>query len=227
MSTSSQHLNLTVPDESDPFLRTDFVNNYNKLDQYPGRYICTSTTRPAWGTAQTGMWIVQTDTRSELQWSGTSWNEPQAIPPAWYTSISPSAQFAGIQTITYTLATVNVRRPGSIVALFTMNGKCMNPYAHAAALNLFPLIDNAYVGNYPVNGDGYTSGGPDYSQWPLITADPELWNDYRVIPTMGMKSVGVGTHTIGLHVQTGPDANGLTAVNNIRMIAFLVNSSDV
>lgn len=73
MSSLTTRLALKRPDGTDPFLRTDFVNNWNKLDQYPGIFICTSGTRPTWGDGQIGMAIYETDTKREYKWDGAAW----------------------------------------------------------------------------------------------------------------------------------------------------------
>lgn len=83
MSSLSTRLALKRPDGTDPFLRLDFVNNWNKLDQYPGTFVCTSGTRPSWGDAQIGMNIYETDTKREYRWTGADWywmNQPQRMP---------------------------------------------------------------------------------------------------------------------------------------------------
>jgi hypothetical protein len=71
MSTKSQHLNLNVPTGADAFRTEDLADNWGKLDQYPGTFICTSLTRPTWGSAQAGMRIWETDTNLEWRFNGS------------------------------------------------------------------------------------------------------------------------------------------------------------
>lgn len=73
MPTPSQHLALLKPSTSDPFVTQDLANNWAKIDAAPGSTICTSSTRPTWGSAQNGMKIFETDTGLEWWWNGTVW----------------------------------------------------------------------------------------------------------------------------------------------------------
>jgi Chaperone of endosialidase len=74
MSTFTARLRIKRPDGTDPFLRQDFVDNYNLLDRYPGAFICTNATRPSdWGVGQSGLDIKETDTGYTYRWSGTDW----------------------------------------------------------------------------------------------------------------------------------------------------------
>jgi hypothetical protein len=78
MSSLTPRLSLKRPDDTDPFLTQDFVDNYNKLDAAPGVHICTSTTRPSWSGAQAGRAIFLTDWKCFQWWSGSSWQDERA-----------------------------------------------------------------------------------------------------------------------------------------------------
>lgn len=73
MSTPTARLGLLKPERPDQFLTSDIAANWAKVDQYPGSFICTSTTRPTWSTAQAGMWISETDTGLSWRWTGSAW----------------------------------------------------------------------------------------------------------------------------------------------------------
>jgi microcystin-dependent protein len=73
VSSLTTRLALKRNDGTDPFLRADFTQNWNKLDQYPGTFVCTSGTRPSWGDAQIGLNIWETDTKLEYRWDGADW----------------------------------------------------------------------------------------------------------------------------------------------------------
>lgn len=73
MPTPSTRLGLLVPSTSDPFVTLDIANNWLALDANPGVLVCTSTTRPSWGTAQNGQLISETDTGLQWRWNGASW----------------------------------------------------------------------------------------------------------------------------------------------------------
>lgn len=71
MSTNSARLALIKNTTADPYRVSDYTANWEKLDQHPGRFICTSTTRPAtWGAPQEGMHIYEKDTKLSWVWTG-------------------------------------------------------------------------------------------------------------------------------------------------------------
>lgn len=85
MPSFSPNLGLYIFSDSDTFNLTQYDDNWSILDDYPGNYICASTTRPgsnggpgiggtpaAWGAAQKGQKIVETDTGLTWSWSGTA-----------------------------------------------------------------------------------------------------------------------------------------------------------
>lgn len=74
MPTPSARLGLLKPSTADPFVTADLARNWQKLDDYPGYYVCKSTTRPQWGAAQAGMLISETDTGLLWRWDGTTFN---------------------------------------------------------------------------------------------------------------------------------------------------------
>lgn len=57
---------------TDPFSTLDLANNWNKIDKSPGPFICTSATRPAWGSQNAGRQIAETDTGLTWKWNGTA-----------------------------------------------------------------------------------------------------------------------------------------------------------
>jgi hypothetical protein len=73
LPTPSARLGLLKPSEADPFVTDDIAANWQKLDDYPGVYVCTSSSRPAWTTPQAGMLISETDTGLLWRWSGSAW----------------------------------------------------------------------------------------------------------------------------------------------------------
>lgn len=72
MSSLTARIGLIKPSTADAFSTADIANNWGKVDQYPGSFICTSTTRPAWGAAQIGMGIVESDTGLVWRWTGNA-----------------------------------------------------------------------------------------------------------------------------------------------------------
>lgn len=73
MPTLTTHLGLVKPSTSDPFVTADIADNWQTLDDSPGIFVCTSTTRPTWGTSQKGRCIIENDTNLIWRWTGTQW----------------------------------------------------------------------------------------------------------------------------------------------------------
>lgn len=78
MSSLTDRLGLIVNTTADNFIVQDFTDNSQKLDDYPGIFICTSGTRPTWGANQNGMAIYETDTDLIWHWSGAAWERKVA-----------------------------------------------------------------------------------------------------------------------------------------------------
>lgn len=125
MSTLTTRLGIKKPQDTDPFLTSDFDSNYDLIDSYPGVFICTSTTLPSWGTAQAGQFVMCTDTRDFLEWTGTAWRDPLALPAAWTlsttinTTITPPV---GLNSnTTYTVGTITSTRACAAVVTAALN----------------------------------------------------------------------------------------------------------
>jgi len=100
VSSTTAHLGLITWVESDPFKLADFVSNLSILDASPGMLIATSTTRPgmaggppAWGAAQNGRALFETDTQLRWIWNGTT-----------FVRYHPRGLLAAPSTLTSTLA---------------------------------------------------------------------------------------------------------------------------
>ncbi|MGA5598401.1 hypothetical protein ACPCSE_29625 [Streptomyces cellulosae] len=218
MSGTTPRLGLKTYDESDPFLRQDFNDNSARLDAYPGAFICTSTSRPAWGAAQTGMRIYETDTRRELVWTGTGWRELLDAPAVWSGAMRPNASVGRDAHLYYKLSTFNVRRPGALLVLL---------FAEVA-------IRSIYVMNVNVRAqlDGSDVGLGDsapYERHELVHSSGNGYGRYFMVPAMGIRTVNPGSHNIGVHFYTTPDGastNGSATLVSARAVALMVNSTD-
>lgn len=218
MSTLSQHLGLILNADSDPFQRTDIVGNFSTLDQYPGIFICTSTTRPTWTANNAGQNIFETDTRRIINWNGTGWHEIQATSPTWYGSIAPAATISGGNSVTYNVFSLTATRPGTLIVF--MQTAFHQLGNHAFALGVIPQIDNANSGLFSPNTQAF-------QQLPNSSTDAGLWNDYRVTTCIGVRAVSAGTHQIGCSASAPsgiPSSAGQIA--NVGAVAMLVNSAD-
>jgi hypothetical protein len=219
MSTTSQRLGLKINDGSDPFLRTDFVQNYGTLDQYPGNWICTSTTRPNWGAGQAGMQITETDTRRNMLWTGTTWREMLYGPAIWFGSMRPQVEVPTSTMVTYVVGTFTVNRPGALYGISTTEHTLPCRGYIGATTRL--MID----GN-DANFDGPNQHG-EYvqTQFPnTTTLGPGFW--YQTVASQGVRNISAGTHSVGIRVTTQGSAGIQLKLTSIRAMAMFVNASD-
>lgn len=217
MSTNSQHLGIKIPDGSDPFLRTDFVQNWNILDSYPGTWICTSTTRPTWGTSQAGMVILETDTRRHILWNGTAWKEMLTSPAMWYGSLRPYATINRATTVTYTVGTFTTHRPGSVMVMAGVEAGM--PQQTLFECNFRVMIDGAEANIDP--GYGEYMGTNMSGTW-----GGELWSVTNV--SMGVRNIASGSHSMGLRVITSSASSSSShmRLSSIRTTALFTNAYD-
>ncbi|MEV7675113.1 hypothetical protein [Streptomyces sp. NPDC088752] len=219
MSGTTPRMGLKTFDSTDPFLRSDFNDNSARLDAYPGQYICTSGTRPAWGPNQAGLRIYETDTRREVVWTGTAWRELLSATTAWSGAISPNVTMGHNTHVYYNLATFQVNRPGSLLVLLHSEFVCKSLYTMNAHFR--PQVDGV---------DSSVGGGSaGYMRLTQIQTSGTGWDRAYMAPAMGIKAVGVGSHKFGIHMFTTPTtvtSAGSLRLVNVRGVAMLVNSSD-
>lgn len=219
MSGTTPRLGLKTFDQSDPFQRQDFNDNHARLDAYPGPYLCTSNSRPAWGAAQSGMRIYETDTRRELVWTGTAWRDVLSASPVWPGYVKPDV-ILGLDThVYYKLATFTVNRPGSLLVNLTVEIQCQSIYTMNA--HFVPQVDG---GDCAVG-----SGSGSHIRVEQVHATGNGWSRHYIVPTIGLRLVGVGSHNFGIHMFTTPTSTtktGAMRLVNARGTALLVNSAD-
>lgn len=58
---------------ADVFRIQDYTDNWQLLDDFPGIFVCTSSTRPTWDVNQEGMSIYETDKDLFWTWTGSAW----------------------------------------------------------------------------------------------------------------------------------------------------------
>lgn len=218
MSTTSQHQGLKINDGSDPFLRTDFVANFSTIDKYTGDWICTSVTRPSWGSGQAGMKIVETDTRRTMMWTGTTWREMLYGPAMWWGALRPNVVVSAATTVTYTIGTFTVNRPGSLFGLATTEYSLTTKGFMGAATRI--LIDGAVA--------AFDSSMAEYvaTAWPTSASlGTGSWS--TTIPTLGVRNISAGTHSIGIQVTGAPaPTTGTVRLVTNRTMAMFVNATD-
>lgn len=217
MSTTSQRMGLKIPDGSDPFLRTDFVNNLNIQDQYPGDWICTSTTRPAWGAGQAGMKIVETDTRRTLLWNGTSFKELLYGPAVWWGALRPNATVSQSTSISFTLGTFTVNRPGTLVGFATTEYNLTTRGYMGATTRI--LIDGAVASFDTTIAEFVATDWPNNSTFGTGT-----WS--TTVPTLGVRNISAGTHSIGIQATGTAIQSATVKIVTSRVLAMFANATD-
>jgi len=73
MPEQSPRLDIAKPLPPDEFSTAVIADNWQKVDNHPGIFICTSATRPSWGAPHAGMMIYETDRDLYWSWSGSEW----------------------------------------------------------------------------------------------------------------------------------------------------------
>lgn len=142
MSLLTTRLGIKKPQDPDPFLTTDFQTNYDLIDSYPGVFVCTSGTKPSWGSAQAGQLIFCTDTKAVLAWTGTAWADPLTLPAAWQVSTSlnvyqTSSNISTPASGTYTIGTVQSSRAcNAVFASVLQMGALDNGNAYSVSYNV-------------------------------------------------------------------------------------------
>lgn len=218
MSGTTPRLGLKTWDQSDPFLRQDFNDNSARLDSSPGAFLCTSGSRPAWGANQSGMRIYETDTRREVVWTGTAWREPLSAPAAWTGWARPDVALGHNTHVYYKLATFNVNRPGALLVDLAVE---------VAIQSLYTMNMNFRV---QVDGnDAQIGSSASYLRVEQVHTSGSGWQRSYMVPAMGLRPVGVGSHNFGIHMYTVPGATttaGSARLVTVRGSAILVNSTD-
>ncbi|MFI0967079.1 hypothetical protein ACH4S8_37695 [Streptomyces sp. NPDC021080] len=218
MSNTTPRLGLKTYDTSDPFLRQDFNDQSAKLDAYPGAFICTSASRPAWGPSQAGMRIYETDTRRELVWTGTAWRAKLDAPPVWTGYVQPVAAMGKDTHVYYKLGTFQVNRPGALLVHLEVEFSCQSIYTANVAARAQVDGSDSHIGStasYMRVGQTNTSGAG--------------WSRHFMMGAVGLRAVGVGSHNFGIHFYTSPTATTSAvsvSLESVRGYAMLVNSQD-
>jgi hypothetical protein len=70
-SEQTPRLRLNIPTVNTIFSLDDLSDNWEALDDHPGVYLCTSTTRPDWGADNAGQLIFEGDTGLHWVFDGT------------------------------------------------------------------------------------------------------------------------------------------------------------
>jgi hypothetical protein len=208
MSTLSPKLGLKRPDDTDPFLTADFVSNYNILDAAPGAFICTSSTRPAWGSAQAGRTIFLTDWKCFQYWDGAAWQATRDASCMFSGAAVFSASLGKSTTTTYNMITLTTPRSGTLAMimnfLFTADARLTQSMTCRIVLD---------------GGDILMGGFSDAQRFVGDPGDTTAQNQ-GTLTCLAIGNVAAGTHTIGGKAIIGGYNTSVTLVG-IKTFALL------
>jgi len=214
MSTLTPRLQLKRPDGADAFKRQDFVDNWNLLDAAPGLHICTSTSRPTWAAAHAGRTILETDTKREVLWTGTSWQDPLSAPPVWFLSKAIGQTLSKGASGTYTIGTFKNTRPLTATVIMNLRLACI------------PINAQVCFGSILIDGVERTlsTGWTDFVQWSDNNAVAS-YNDYRYLNMIAPVSVQPGTHTVAVRATVGTISTRTVNVNALSAVIIGTNQT--
>jgi hypothetical protein len=215
MATFSTFLNLKLPQSSDPFLLSDFVNNWTILDGSPGVYVCTNGSRPSWGASQAGRLIFMTDYKCLSYWTGTGWADARDAAPAFAAGAFLNTNIASSASVSFTLATVNTPRACSLVVMIT---------------GTYNVPADSFQGAWQrvvVDGVGATAnqlgGFREQIRFNQTAGDSGLSGNCAT-SFQAISSVAAGSHTIGIGVDVATAPVPVTLIG-AKMLAFIAVTS--
>jgi hypothetical protein len=201
MATYSTFLSLKLNDGSDSFLLSDFISNWEILDGSPGVFVCTSLTRPSWGSAQAGRTIFMTDYKQVSYWNGSSWQDPRDSAPIFAGGSFLNASMARNTSPVFTILTFTTPRPCAVTIILVATYQCSNQQTQDGYQSV--VFDGSAVrlGGYReqvrFNGNSADSGG-----MAGVTA-----TSIAIIP-----SAAAGSHTVGIECDIGTYSAPITLI---------------
>lgn len=215
MATFSTFLGLRLNASSDPFLLSDFIGNWTILDGSPGVYVCTNSSRPAWGTAQAGRLIFMTDWKCLSYWTGTTWADNRDAAPVFAAGTYLNTALAAGTSTTFNILTLTTPRACGLAIILT--GTYLTPSAAFQDVYQRIVVDG-------VGSTGNQLGGfreqIRFSPSPGIGGlQGECMTSLQVIG-----SVSAGTHTIAVGVDVSAQQSAVT-LNGAKCLAFMTVSA--
>ena len=215
---NSPRLQLKRNDGSDPFKRADFLENWDKIDAAPGVHICTSVSRPTWGTAHAGRKILETNTNRELIWTGTAWAEPLVSPGFWLFTGNPNQWITTNTTgVTYTMGQVIVKRACGLLL------------THTVRAGAIPTHTQSMLASSRLGAVGYTmeardiGGNNGFMQWSDTSASESVSTDHRITTFYGYAGVNPGSYNVGMNVKSNYGPGSLHCANTTTLVKVVAN----
>jgi hypothetical protein len=219
VATYSTVLGLKLNDASDPFQLSDFIANWQVLDASPGTFICTSTSRPSWGTAQAGRMIFMKDLKQTSYWDGASWNDLRNAAPMFAGGFFLNAACNPGSTGTFNLLTLTTPRPSSLAiwasATYTCDNDDFQSAQQAITFDGTPSLMGSFQEAVRPAGDDHGGG----------TQIPSSAASMTMIP-----AVTAGQHQVGLRVQVSNryfDSMTLVGVKILALVSVYATGNSL
>lgn len=210
MATYSTVQGLKLNDLSDPFQLSDFTGNWNILDRSPGAFICTSTSRPSWGTAQAGRLILMTDLKQLSYWTGTAWADLRDAAPVFAGGVFVNQVANPGASPVYNVLTFTTPRPCAMaIWLSGTYGYPNNKFQNANQAITFDGVAG-FMGGYQEQ-IRFSGNDLDNGAEASITCV-----SMQIIP-----SVSAGQHRIGARLQVGSQYHVAINVTGYKVIGMI------
>jgi hypothetical protein len=212
MATYSTYLGLKLNSSTDPFLLSDFIGNWTILDGSPGVYICTSSSRPSWTSAQAGKLIFMTDWKCLAYWTGTGWLDCRDAAPVFSAGVYLAASIAKGTTGQWTI--IGLTTPRTCALAIAVTG------TYLVAANANQDVWQRIL----VDGVGSTAnqlGG--YREQLRFIANAGVNDSAGMTATSLQVVTGInpGTHTIGVAADIGSTYTTSVTAIGFKAIAWV------
>ena len=172
------------------------MQNWTLLDASPGIFICTSSSRPSYTSAQNGRLIYMKDQKCLSYWNGSSWQDLRDSSPVFAGGNFFSNVLRGGASPTYTICGITVPRPCSMALIIS---------------GTYSVDSGAQEIYQDVTFDGNAIGMGSYRDHVTMVSTGGV-TGRATIPSLGVvPSVSAGSHNIGITmvVETGDTGVGV------------------
>ena len=210
MATFSTVLGLKLPGSSDPFLLSDFIGNWGILDAAPGTFICTSTNRPNWSTAQAGRLIFMTDLKQLSYWTGSAWADLRDAAPVFAGGSYINTAMNSGSSPNFNVLTFTTPRPCALALVITATYQCANNKTQD--LWQQPSLDGAVAG---------FGGYRDQIRFVGNSADSAATAAQTCTSIAVAPTVTSGQHKLGAFIQVSSNYTTAITLVGVKVMAFV------
>jgi hypothetical protein len=210
VATYSTVLGLKLNGESDPFQLSDFIQNWGILDASPGIFICTSTSRPTWTSAQAGRLIFMSDQKQLSFWNGSTWNDLRDSAPIFAGGTYINSYVNPGTTAGFSVLTLTTPRPSALAIIMSGMYNCNN-------------LDTQGCGQV-ITFDGVQQQMGGYAESVRFASTPGNSGDYLGIGATSLAvipSVSAGQHKIGVSVTVNGAYRSSVQVIGTKVIGIM------